>query len=124
MARFASCAWVSFSLSFGMLAGCAYPSSSSSSTAAATTATAARVAPATFALPIEPNGLWWDAPTATLYFASDDEHALYRWKAGSFPLPAALPAASGRPGLGQPVRTPDGRTFVPRFGHGDGGGVL
>ena len=104
-----------------VLAGCARPSSPAT---AATIATAKAAAPATFALPVEPNGLWWDAPSATLYFASDDEHALYRWKAGSFTLAAALPAAPGRSGLGQLVRTPDGRTFITRFGHGDGGGLL
>ena len=90
-----------------------------------TPAVAAKAAaPVTFALPVEPNGLWWDAPAATLYFASDEEHALYRWKDGRFTVAAALPAPAGKPGLGQLVRTPDGSTFVTRFGHGDGGGIL
>jgi len=120
--RLASAAYA-IVLGISCICGCARPSSPATSSTTAATVTKA-ASSATFALPVEPNGLWWDAPSATLYFASDDEHALYRWKDGRFTIAAALPAAAGRTGLGQLVRTPDGSTFITRFGHGADGGIL
>lgn len=70
----------------------------------------------------EPNGLLWDG--AALYIADNAGDRLLRWEpAGGVAVVATLPPQK-QPGLGQPARLPDGSFVVPRFGHGEEGGLV
>jgi sugar lactone lactonase YvrE len=90
--------------------------------------TRAATAPAAVAvqLPVEPNGLWWNAVENALYFASDETHAVYRRDhAGNVKVVGSLPAPiDGNGGLGQLVITRDGTIVITRFGGGTAGGVI
>ncbi len=74
----------------------------------------------------DPNGLWWDDSTQTLYVADDNGNRILRWTdASGFALVKDLPAASpSGAGLGQVVRTGDGTLVVTRFGYGTTGDVV
>lgn len=74
----------------------------------------------------DPNGLWWDDASRTLYVADDDGNRLLRWTDdGGFSLVQNLTAAPEEgAGLGQVVRTDDGTLVVTRFGHGTAGAVV
>ncbi len=82
--------------------------------------------PALLAVEGDPNGLWWDDATQTLYVADDAGNRLLRWTdADGFALVEALtPAPEQGAGLGQVVRTSDGTLVVTRFGHGTAGAVV
>ncbi len=80
------------------------------------------------AIPLDgdPNGLWWDSAAATLYIADDNNNRVLQWtdEAG-VALVAELPAApQNGPGLGQLVKTKDGKIIVTRFGFGTAGDVV
>ena len=81
--------------------------------------------PVQLAVDGDPNGLWWDAATETLYLADDDGNRILTWTdAGGFASAGALAAApADGPGLGQVVRPPDGTLVVTRFGGGTAGDV-
>src|SRR6516162_7910998 len=96
-----------------LAAGCAHPK-----------ATTASQAPQSWPLSVEPNGLWWDASSRSLLLASDEQPGVYRWRDGTVSRVGALPAPTGKPGLGQLVVARDGTILVTRFGHGDSGGIL
>lgn len=78
-------------------------------------------------IPVEgdPNGLWWDDVTHTLYVADDNGNRILKWTdAAGFSLVAELPAVAGASaGLGQLVITSDGTIVVTRFGGGTAGDV-
>lgn len=73
----------------------------------------------------EPASLWWDAASATLFIADNEENQIWSWsdagglrKAATTPdTTGATPAAS----VGQIVRLDDGRLVVMRFGRPGGG---
>jgi len=73
----------------------------------------------------DPNGLWWDAPSQTLYLADDDANRILTWnEAKGFGLFRQLPGDSPQTeGLGQVVLTPDGTVVVTRFGRGGAGDI-
>ncbi|WP_224373025.1 hypothetical protein [Hyalangium versicolor] len=79
-------------------------------------------------LPIEgdPNGLWWDDASHTLYLADDNGNRILQWTdAGGFAFVKGLPAAAPEgAGLGQLVLTKDGTIIVTRFGYGTTGDVV
>ncbi len=74
----------------------------------------------------DPNGLWWDDASQTLYVADDSGNRLLRWTDDDgFSLVENLTAAPEEgAGLGQLVRTNDGTLVVTRFGHGTAGAVV
>ncbi|PTL76267.1 hypothetical protein [Vitiosangium sp. GDMCC 1.1324] len=74
----------------------------------------------------DPNGLWWDAPSRTLYIADDQNNRILQWTdAGGVSLVATLPPApADGAGLGDLVRMPDGTLVVVRFGYGKAGDVV
>ncbi|MEB2310843.1 MAG: hypothetical protein OZ921_21235 [Sorangiineae bacterium] len=74
----------------------------------------------------DPNGLWWDDASQTLYVADDDGNRLLRWTdEDGFSLIENLTAAPEQgAGLGQLVSTSDGTLVVTRFGHGTAGAVV
>ncbi len=80
------------------------------------------------AIPLDgdPNGLWWDSAAATLYIADDDNNRILQWTdGGGVALFANLPAAPpDGAGLGQLVKTKDGKIIVTRFGFGTAGDVV
>lgn len=80
------------------------------------------------ALPLDgdANGLWWDDATSTLYIADDNNNRILQWTdGGGITLVADLPAApQNGPGLGQVVKTRDGKLVVTRFGYGTAGDVV
>lgn len=80
----------------------------------------------TVPLTVDPNGLWWDASSGTLYIADDDGNQILKWTdADGIGLVAKLPAApAGGLGLGQLVVTADGTIVIPRFGFGTDGDVV
>ena len=82
--------------------------------------------PRILAIDGDPNGLWWDDSTQTLYVADDNGNRILRWTdASGFALVKDLPAASpSGAGLGQVVRTGDGTLVVTRFGYGTTGDVV
>jgi sugar lactone lactonase YvrE len=82
--------------------------------------------PVVLPLDADPNGLWWDAPSATLYIADDNGNRVLRWRDGvGTELFAMLPPGPANgPGLGQLVKTPDGTLVVTRFGDGTAGDVV
>ncbi|MEQ1500964.1 MAG: hypothetical protein ABMB14_01975 [Myxococcota bacterium] len=78
--------------------------------------------PTEIALDGDPNGLWWDAASGTLYIADDNGNRVLKWTdadglglVGSFPKPDDL-------GLGQLVLKDD-RLYVTRFGYGTAGDI-
>ncbi|MBL8913075.1 MAG: hypothetical protein JNM17_20435 [Archangium sp.] len=80
------------------------------------------------ALPLDGdgNGLWWDAPTSTLYIADDQNNRILKYRDGEgISLAANLPMAPPNgPGLGGLVLKPDGTLVVTRFGGGTYGEVV
>ncbi len=86
---------------------------------------AGTVTQADLPLSFDPNGLWWDEATRTLFLADETNNRVVSWtEAGGFATYAelgAVPASSG--GLGQLLRLGDGRFVTPRFGFGTAGGV-
>lgn len=74
----------------------------------------------------DPNGLWWDDASKTLYVADDSGNRLLRWtdEAGFSLLRDLTPAPEQGAGLGQLVRMDDGNLVVTRFGHGTAGAVV
>lgn len=82
--------------------------------------------PKTIAVDGDPNGLWWDADSATLYMADDQNNRVLRYRDGEgISLVANLPAAPANgPGLGALARMADGTLVVVRFGGGTAGDVV
>lgn len=82
--------------------------------------------PLALALEADPNGLWWDAASRTLYVADDRNNRVLQWTdAGGLATVAELPpAAFSGAGLGGLVRMPDGTLVVVRFGRGTAGDVV
>lgn len=82
--------------------------------------------PKILAIEGDPNGLWWDDTSHTLYLADDNGNRILRWTdAGGFGLVKELPAASPEgAGLGQLVLTGNGTVVVTRFGYGTTGDVV
>lgn len=74
----------------------------------------------------DPNGLWWDDASQTLYVADDSGNRVLRWTdSGGFALVQNLTTApEDGAGLGQLVRTGDGTVVVTRFGYGTAGAVV
>lgn len=97
--------------------------------AAAGDAAADVVAPpttATVALDGDPNGLFWDAASSTLYIADDGNNRILAYRDGAgISKYADLPTAPANgPGLGQLVRLADGSILVARFGFGTTGDIV
>lgn len=82
--------------------------------------------PKIFTIEGDPNGLWWDDSSHTLYLADDNGNRILKWSdTGGFTLVKDLPAASPEgAGLGQLVFTADGTIVVTRFGYGTTGDVV
>jgi DNA-binding beta-propeller fold protein YncE len=82
--------------------------------------------PKTIAVDGDPNGIWWDAESATLYMADDENNRVLRYRDGEgISLVANLPEAPANgPGLGDIVRLADGTLVVPRFGYGTAGDIV
>ncbi|AGC41523.1 hypothetical protein MYSTI_00164 [Myxococcus stipitatus DSM 14675] len=80
------------------------------------------------AIPLEgdPNGLFWDAASATLYIADDQNHRLLKYRDGEgVSVAATLPdAPADSTNLGEVVRLQDGTLVTVRFGFGTAGAVL
>ena len=66
------------------------------------------------------NGLLWDDG---LYASDCTGDRVLRWDDASGWTIVATLAPDGKPGLGQPARLRDGGLLVPRFGHGERGGL-
>ncbi|MEQ1500961.1 MAG: hypothetical protein ABMB14_01960, partial [Myxococcota bacterium] len=78
--------------------------------------------PTEIPLDADPNGLWWDAPTATLYVADDHGNRILKWTdADGVSVVGELPAPADA-GLGQVVLQGD-RLYVTRFGKGTAGDI-
>jgi sugar lactone lactonase YvrE len=72
----------------------------------------------------DPNGLFWDATSSTLYIADDGNDRILQYTdAASISKVADLPGTDTGIGLGQLVRTSDGSIYVTRFGYGTEGDV-
>jgi sugar lactone lactonase YvrE len=84
--------------------------------------------PTTASVPLDgdPNGLYWDAPTSTLFVADDGNNRILTYRDGAgFSKYADLPSApASGPGLGQLVRLADGSLLVTRFGFGSTGDIV
>ncbi|EAU69041.1 hypothetical protein STIAU_8678 [Stigmatella aurantiaca DW4/3-1] len=82
--------------------------------------------PKAVSLEADPNGLWWDAASGTLFLADDENNRVLQWTdAGGVSLVADLPPAPANgAGLGNLVRMPDGTLVVVRFGGGTAGDVV
>lgn len=82
--------------------------------------------PKTIAIDGDPNGLFWDATTSTLYVADDQNDRVLKYTdKDGLKLFGSLPKApQNGPGLGQLVETQDGTLFVVRFGFGTAGDVV
>lgn len=82
--------------------------------------------PKAIALDGDGNGLWWDAPSQTLYIADDQNNRILKYRDGEgISLAAALPPAPPNgPGLGGLVLLPNGTLVVTRFGGGTYGEVV
>jgi sugar lactone lactonase YvrE len=91
-------------------------------------ATKANRGPATFVLPDNgnPNGLYWDDPSQTLYIADNENNRILKYTdTGGIVKVVDLPAvASNGPGLGQLVLRSDGSIVVTRFGFGTEGSIV
>jgi sugar lactone lactonase YvrE len=81
---------------------------------------------ATLAIDGDPNGLFWEDATATLWIADDGNNRVLTFRDGEgITKYADLPAAPANgPGLGQLVRLKDGSIVVTRFGFGTTGDVV
>ncbi len=88
--------------------------------------TAADRGPTVVAVDGDPNGLFWDAASDTLYIADDNGNRVLKWTdAVGIALVKDLPAAPPEgAGLGQLVLTADGTIVVTRFGYGTTGDVV
>ena len=74
----------------------------------------------------QPQGLWWDSATQSLYIANDAQQ-IVKWneQANRFEVAVNLPQiAPTAGGLGQLVKTTDGSWLVTRFGFSSAGAVL
>lgn len=82
--------------------------------------------PTSIALDADPNGLWWDAASSTLYIADDNGNRILQWSENAgVSVAATLPEAPpDSAGLGQVVKTADGTLVIPRFGGGTAGDVV
>ncbi|RKH25107.1 hypothetical protein D7Y13_24250 [Corallococcus praedator] len=82
--------------------------------------------PTTISVDGDPNGLWWDAESATLFMADDENNRVLRYRDGEgISLVADLPSApADGPGLGALARLADGTLVVVRFGGGTAGDVV
>lgn len=82
--------------------------------------------PKAIAVDGDPNGLWWDDASSTLYIADDNGNRILTWRDGEgISKLGDLPAAPANgPGLGQLVRIADGTVVVTRFGGGTAGDVV
>ncbi|WP_272428289.1 hypothetical protein [Polyangium jinanense] len=82
--------------------------------------------PTSISLDGDPNGLFWDADTATLFIADDNGNRILSWTdTQGLGLAAELPPAPpDSAGLGQVVKLKDGTLVVPRFGGGTAGDVV
>jgi DNA-binding beta-propeller fold protein YncE len=105
-------------------------SNTASATSGASSSTGAVVqvdrGPTAIPLDGDPNGLWWDSATATLYIADDNNNRILQWTdGGGIALVAELPnAPPNGAGLGQLVKTKDGKILVTRFGFGTVGDIV
>jgi hypothetical protein len=74
----------------------------------------------------DPNGLWWDQKSQTLYIADSDNNRILKWTdAAGFGAPAMLPAAPpDGPDLGQVVELSGGTLLVTQFGFGSSGALV
>ena len=90
-----------------------------------TTGAAVDRGPTSIQIDGDPNGLWWDAASATLYLADNDNNRILSWTdAHGVQVAGTLsPAPANGPGLGQLVFTADGTVVVTRFGYGTAGDV-
>lgn len=78
-------------------------------------------------LTFQPEGLWWDSATQTLYIANDGGQQIIRWREdiNAFIVAAKLPEIAATAGsLGQLAKAKDGTWLVTRFGFGLAGAVL
>ncbi|RKH10089.1 hypothetical protein D7X74_28195 [Corallococcus sp. CA047B] len=82
--------------------------------------------PTTIRVDGDPNGLWWDAESATLFMADDENNRVLRYRDGEgISLVSDLPSApADGPGLGALARLADGTLVVVRFGGGTAGDVV
>ncbi len=82
--------------------------------------------PTDLALAADPNGLYWDATSNTLYVADQAGNQVITWTdAGQFGAATPLPAApSGQTELGGIAETSDGTLLTPRFGFATVGGMI
>ncbi|HEY1537601.1 MAG TPA: hypothetical protein VGF76_26455, partial [Polyangiaceae bacterium] len=73
----------------------------------------------------DPNGLWWDDPSQTLYIADDDGNRILSWNADrGAAVVRQLPSVTQKgDGVGQLVRMANGSLLVTCFGQGEAGGV-
>jgi SMP-30/Gluconolactonase/LRE-like region len=79
------------------------------------------------ALTFQPEGLWWDSGSQTLYIANDGGQQIVKWNepGTSFSVFARLPEIAASAGsLGQLIKTKDGSWLVTRFGFSQAGAVL
>jgi len=76
------------------------------------------------AIPIpnaDPNGIFWDSTTSTLYVADNENDAVLTWTdTGGFKPYVTLPGPTGNE-VGGIVRLSDGTLVVPEFGFGTAG---
>jgi hypothetical protein len=114
-----------------LLAGCDDTSSAGAETTGAGTTTSSGGAqrergPAILDMDGDPNGLFWDDESQTLFIAEDNGNRILQWTDDAgFALYADLPAApADGAGLGQLVLIPDGTLVVTRFGGGTAGDVV
>lgn len=81
---------------------------------------------ASLAVDGDPNGLYWDSASSTLYVADDANNRILTYTdASGIAVYANLPPASASgPGLGQLIPLSDGSLLVTRFGYGTTGDVV
>jgi sugar lactone lactonase YvrE len=84
--------------------------------------------PTTASVPLDgdPNGVYWDGASSTLFIADDGNNRVVTYRDGEgISKYADLPAAPANgPGLGQLVKLADGSILVTRFGFGTTGDVV
>jgi hypothetical protein len=73
----------------------------------------------------DPEGLWWDAPSSTLYVADQENNQVLTWTdSNGFKTFSTLPGgAQAAEDLGQIVLTPQGNLLVIVFGFGTNGTI-
>jgi len=81
--------------------------------------------PVSLSLSGDPEGLWWDAASSTLYIADQENNQILTWTdAAGFKTWSVLPGgAQGGEDLGQIVLTPQGNLVVIVFGFGTNGAI-